>query len=121
MKKKTILIADDEPHILELMKLILNENFNVLTASNGLIVLEIVKKTKPDLILLDVMMPGINGYEICEKLKKDSETKNIIIAMISAKTQEKDIMEGLRLGADYYLTKPFDPSVFEKKINQMLK
>jgi len=80
-----------------------------------------VKENKPDLMLLDVMMPEINGYEICERLKKDPNYKDIIIAMVSAKTQEKDIMEGLRLGADYYLTKPFDPGHLEQKVGEMLK
>jgi len=106
---KTILIADDEPHIVDLLRLILDQKYKLLIAVDGQETLDILKEHKPDLILLDVMMPYINGFEICERLKKDPKTRGIKIAMLSAKTQEKDIMEGLKLGADYYLTKPFDP------------
>jgi len=118
--KKVILVADDEPHILDLIRLILEDKYEVLVAEDGKETLDILNKNRPDLILLDVMMPKINGFEICEKLKKDKKTKDIRIAMLSAKTQEKDIIKGLRLGADYYFTKPFDPANFEKKVEELI-
>ncbi len=121
MSRKKILIADDEPHILDLMKMVLEEKHDVITARDGRETLEMLEHTKPDLILLDVMMPFVNGFEICEKLKKDPRQRKIKIAMVSAKTQERDIMEGLKLGADYYLTKPFDPMKLLQKVDEMLK
>lgn len=118
--KKQILIADDEKHIIDLMKILLQEKYDLLTAENGKDVLELLNINKPDLMILDVMMPEINGFEVCEIIKKDSKMKDIIILMISAKAQEKDIVQGLKLGADYYMTKPFDPLIFEKKIDEIL-
>jgi len=117
---RKILIADDEPHILELLKLILQGKYEVAAVEDGMQALEYLKSNRPDLIILDVMMPRLNGYELCEKLKKDPKTKDLKIAMLSAKTQEKDIVKGLRLGADYYITKPFDPSRFESDVEAML-
>jgi len=118
---KKILIADDEPHIVDLLKLMLRDKYQLYIATDGKETLEILKKVRPDLILLDVMMPHINGFEICEKIKSNPKTNSIKIAMLSAKTQEKDIVEGLKLGADYYLTKPFDPTRLEEYIGDMLK
>ena len=66
------------------------------------------------------MMPEVNGFEVCEQLKSNSKTKSLKIVMISAKAQEKDIVQGLKLGADYYMTKPFDPIIFDKKINEII-
>jgi DNA-binding response OmpR family regulator len=119
-KKKQILIADDEKHIIDLMKIILQEKFEILTAENGQEVMELLKTNKPDLLILDVMMPEVNGFEVCEQLKSNSKTKSLKIVMISAKAQEKDIVQGLKLGADYYMTKPFDPIIFDKKINEII-
>ncbi|MEM4268249.1 MAG: response regulator [Candidatus Woesearchaeota archaeon] len=121
MTKKTILIADDEPNIVNLVKIILGKEYRYLEADDGEKVLNLLKKHRPDLILLDVMMPKVNGFEICEMLKKDSTLKKIPIAMVSAKAQERDIIQGLRLGADYYITKPFDPERFEMQIKAILK
>ncbi len=118
--KRQILIADDEPHIIELVRMILEDKYEVIAAEDGNEAMELLKKNRPNLILLDVMMPGINGFEICERLKSDPKTKDIKIAMISAKVQEKDIIKGLRLGAEYYFTKPFDPAAFETKIGELL-
>lgn len=117
---KTILLADDEPNVLDLMKLILEDRYTIYTAKNGDEVLAALRSTTPDLIILDVMMPKVNGYEVCERLKKDPATKDIKIAMLSAKAQERDIIHARRLGADFYITKPFDPATFEKMIAEML-
>jgi DNA-binding response OmpR family regulator len=118
--RKTILIADDEPNVLDLIKLILGDKYNYLEAENGEHALKHLKKCMPDMIVLDVMMPKLNGYELCEMLKKNEKTKGIPVVMVSAKAQEKDIIEGLRLGADYYITKPFDPVKFERQIAQIV-
>jgi DNA-binding response OmpR family regulator len=115
-KKKTIIVADDEIHILELLRIILSKDYNVILVENGKSAVESARKFKPDLIILDIMMPDLNGYEVCEILKKDKKTINIKIAMLSAKGMERDIIMGLKLGADYYITKPFDPIELEKKI-----
>lgn len=120
-RKKTIIIADDEPHILELMRLILSKDYNIILVENGMDAISAVQKKKPDLILLDVMMPGLNGYEVCEILKNDRRIGDITIAMLSAKGLERDILQGLELGADYYITKPFDPIQLEKKIAEILR
>jgi DNA-binding response OmpR family regulator len=120
-RMKKILIADDEPHILELLKMMFEGQYRIFVAEDGKETLEILSNMTPDLILLDVMMPKINGFEICEKLKKDPKTRGITIALLSAKTQERDIMKGLKLGADYYFTKPFDPAYLEKEISKILE
>jgi len=120
-KRKTILVADDEPHIIELIQLILGSRYKLVCVENGEQAMEQLVKIRPDLILLDVMMPKVNGFEICEKLKGDKKTSNIKIAMLSAMTQERDIMKGLKLGADYYLTKPFDPITLEEQVSKMIK
>jgi len=118
---KTILIADDEPHILSLLKMMLEEKYKLFFASDGEEALKELRKHRPDLVLLDVMMPKVNGYEVCEKIKSDPKTRDLTVVMLSAKTQERDIMKGLKLGADYYLTKPFDPLQLQKQLEEMLK
>jgi twitching motility two-component system response regulator PilG len=107
--KKQILVVDDEPDAVELMQNILEyEEYAVITASNGLIALEAVKQHNPDLILLDIRMPGeINGLEVCRQLKSDPKTENIPIIIFSAKVLDHHIEEGFEAGADEYVTKPF--------------
>ena len=77
MRKAVILVADDEPHVLDLLKIILGEKYSIITAEDGEETLNVLKETIPDLIILDVMMPKINGFEICERLKKDPKTREI--------------------------------------------
>jgi two-component system, OmpR family, alkaline phosphatase synthesis response regulator PhoP len=119
-KKKTIIIADDEVHILELLRIVLSKDYNLIVAENGKSAIEAARKSMPDLILLDIMMPDLNGYEVCEILKKDKKTRKIKIAMLSAKGLERDIIMGLEIGADYYITKPFDPIELEKKVHEIV-
>jgi DNA-binding response OmpR family regulator len=119
-KKKTIIVADDEMHILELLRIILSKDYNVILVENGKTAVEAARNFGPDLIILDIMMPDLNGYEVCEILKKDKKTTKIKIAMLSAKGMERDIVMGLKLGADYYITKPFDPIELEKKIYEII-
>jgi two-component system, OmpR family, alkaline phosphatase synthesis response regulator PhoP len=120
-KKKTILIADDEVHILELLNIILSKDYTTVLVENGKSAVDAARRLMPDLILLDIMMPDINGYEVCEILKKDRKTSSIKVAMLSAKGLEQDIVRGLKIGADYYITKPFDPIELEKKIADITK
>jgi two-component system, OmpR family, alkaline phosphatase synthesis response regulator PhoP len=119
-RKKRILIADDEVHILELLRLILSKDYQTMSVENGKSAVHMARNFKPDLILLDIMMPDLNGYEVCEILKKDKRTSSIKIAMLSAKGFEQDIIMGLKIGADHYITKPFDPIMLERKIAEIL-
>lgn len=118
---KTILIVDDEPHIRLLLEQTLedleDEGVEILTASNGEEALEIIKEQKPDLVFLDVMMPKMNGFEVCKTVKNDLVMQDIYIIMLTAKGQEFDKQKGNEVGADLYMTKPFDPDeVVEKSI-----
>jgi DNA-binding response OmpR family regulator len=117
---KTVLVADDEQNIVDLIVLILGDRYRVLTATDGESALRLAKEERPDLILLDVMMPKADGFEICKQLKGESATAGIKIAMLSAKAQEKDIAHAKRMGADDYITKPFDPVMFEQKVEELL-
>lgn len=110
MPLKKILVVDDEIHILRIVKYKLESaGYHVLTALNGAEALDIAREDKPALIFLDIMMPGINGYDVCKELKNDPETKDIIIIMLTAKGQEADKIKGLEVGVDEYITKPFSP------------
>ncbi|MDD3149420.1 MAG: response regulator [Candidatus Gastranaerophilales bacterium] len=109
--KKRILIVDDEQDIVETLKFMLeSEGFECLSAYDGEEALNLAKNEKPDLIILDVMLPKINGYKICRLLKFDAKYKNIPILMITARSQEEDKAIGEETGADEYITKPFEIS-----------
>lgn len=121
MDKKVILIADDEPHIVDLIKLSLGEDYEFMEAVDGKEVLKLVEKKKPDLILLDIMMPGLDGYEVCRRLRANPDTKDILIAMISAKKEDHDILTGIDKGAVAYITKPFSPMELQEKVKELLR
>lgn len=106
-----ILIADDEPSLRLLVKATLsaNKTYEIVEASDGNETLLKAKSENPDLILLDVMMPGLSGFEVCENIKNDKATKNIIIIMLTAKGQQSDKDWAISVGTDYFLTKPFSP------------
>ena len=105
-----ILLVDDEKDILELISLHLsNEGSEVLTLSNGLEVLETAAREKPQLIVLDIMLPGLDGWQVFRQLRTDVRTRGIPVLMLSARSQAHDRINGLELGADDYLTKPFSP------------
>lgn len=107
--QKTILIADDEPDIVETIKfLVESEGYNSLTAFDGEEALKMAKEHSPDLMILDVMMPKINGYKVSRLLKFDAKYKHIPILMLTARSQEEDKLIGKETGADEYITKPFD-------------
>jgi len=105
-----ILAVDDEPHILKLVSFSLtSKGFDVLEASDGLSAIEIAEREQPDLILLDVMMPLLDGYEACRRLKANPATEHIPIVMLSAKSQKAEQAVGLEAGAIDYICKPFTP------------
>ena len=122
MIKKKIMVVDDEVDIRELIKFNLEkEGFDVIPVSDGESALVEAKLRNPDLIILDVMLPGIDGVEVCFKLKSDSAYKSIPIVMLSAKSDESDQLVGLKIGADDYLVKPFSPKVLVAKVSAMLR
>jgi len=122
MPKKTILIVDDEEDILELMSFNLSkEGYKVLTAQDGEQCLNLAKENLPDLIVLDLMLPGMDGLEVARVLKRDPQTGHIPIVMLTAKSEEIDIVTGLELGADDYVTKPFSPRVLLARIRTVLR
>jgi DNA-binding response OmpR family regulator len=107
--KAKILIADDEEDLVKALKIRLQtEGYEVLTAFNGIQAIEVTHKFHPDLILLDIMMPAGDGYSVCEKLKESTDTSNIPVIFLTAKTLEHDERKGYVLGAEYYIKKPFD-------------
>ncbi|MBB6482116.1 response regulator transcription factor [Spirochaeta isovalerica] len=122
MNEKTILIVDDEKHILTMLEMNMKaRGFNSLTAESGEEALEIALKKSPDLILLDIMLPGIDGVEVCRRLKEDERTKRIPVLMVSAKSEGKDKITGLKSGADDYVTKPFNLEELYLRINAALR
>ena len=105
-----ILVVDDEPTIVRLMEFILaRQGHDVLVAVNGEEALQKIKAHRPDLVLLDIMMPRIDGYEVAQKLRADPQTASLPIIMLSAKAQDEDIRRGVEVGVDEYVTKPFTP------------
>ena len=110
MANARILAVDDSPTILEMIKAILvSGGYEVLTAADGAEALETARAESPDLILLDVMLPKLDGYRVCRLLKFDQKYKNIPIIMLTAKTEEQAMVTGIRTGANQYLTKPIEP------------
>jgi CheY-like chemotaxis protein len=109
--EKRILVADDDPVILRLIQVNLElEGYQVLTANNGEEAVETATAEHPDLVILDIMMPRLDGYQACERLKAEAPTKDIPIVFLSAKAQQADIEKGKSYGVEAYLTKPFDPT-----------
>ena len=110
---KKILIVDDEAHIRLLLEQTLDplvdEGVELLTASNGGEALDLITKERPELVLLDVMMPVMNGFDVCKRVKGDESLSSTFVMMLTAKGQELDRVTGAEVGADLYLTKPFDP------------
>ncbi|OGS39745.1 MAG: hypothetical protein A2551_07755 [Elusimicrobia bacterium RIFOXYD2_FULL_34_30] len=123
MIKEKILIVDDEKEIIELIKYNLEKaNFNVISAKTGGEALDLIdSKPSINLIILDVMLPGIDGLEILKKIKKSEKTKNIPVIMLTAKGEESDIVAGLKLGADDYITKPFSVKVLIERVKTILR
>ncbi len=117
-----ILAVDDEPHILKLVSFSLTANgFEVIEATDGLTAIELAKTEQPDLILLDVMMPALDGYEACRRLKADPLTATIPVVMLSAKSQAAEKDAGIHCGATDYICKPFTPKNLVTEVRKVLE
>ena len=122
MPKETILIVDDEEDIRELLQFnLVKEGYDVILADTGERALELARNKNPHLIVLDLMLPGIDGLSVCKKLKNEPKTASIPIVMLTAKGEESDIVTGLEIGADDYVTKPFSPKVLIARIRKLLR
>ena len=122
MEDTQILIVEDEEDILDVLKYNLHKaGFQTLEAPNGETARNLIREETPDLILLDLMLPGINGLDLCKILKKDEATKSIPIVMLTAKSSEADIVAGLEMGAEDYVVKPFSPRVLLARIQNVLR
>jgi len=124
LSNKSVLIVDDEPHIQLLLEQTLDEieeaGVEILLASNGGEALELVKEHRPDVVLLDVMMPVMNGYEVCRTIKATAALRGIYVILLTAKGQDLDRETGARVGADLYITKPFDPDEVLQRVATVL-
>jgi two-component system, OmpR family, alkaline phosphatase synthesis response regulator PhoP len=119
--KKTIMVVDDNPDIITIIKTILEgKGYNVISASSGQELLNLLKNQKPDLIILDIMMPEMDGLEVLTKLKGVTDTTSIPVILLTAKVQYEDVLGGYKLGADYYITKPFTSTQLINGINLLL-
>jgi DNA-binding response OmpR family regulator len=119
MTSRTILVVDDDVKTVELVKLYLNrDGYKVITSGDGLEALNLARKSHPDLIVLDLMLPGCNGLEICRTLKNESD---VPIIMLTARTTEDDKLRGLNLGADDYVTKPFSPRELAARVRAVIR
>ena len=120
--RKRILVVDDEKDLVDLITYNLQRNgYGILAASNGNEAIEIAQREQPDLILLDLMLPGLEGTEVARRLKSDSRTATIPIIMLTAKSEETDVVVGLTLGADDYVTKPFSMKILLARINSIFR
>ena len=118
-RKKKILIADDEKHVHDLLRQSLSvDEFHIIHAYDGKETLKLAKERLPDFIVLDIMMPHMDGRDICRRLKSEPDTKNIEIIMLTAKDEQHDRVLGLELGADDYITKPCSISYLARKIKR---
>lgn len=119
---KKILVVDDDPYILMSLEFLMKKNgYQVMIARNGTEALEAINTVKPNLILLDIMMPDVDGYSICKHVKSKKDLKEIHVVFLSAKTKETDIQKGIDLGASLYITKPFSTRDLMKKVNELLQ
>ncbi len=120
-----ILIVDDEPHIRLLLEQSLEDleelGVDIVTSDNGQEALEIIQKDKPNIVFLDVMMPKMNGFEVCDTIKNKLKLSEIFIIMLTAKGQEVDKLKGEEVGADIYMTKPFNPDEVAERAKRILK
>jgi two-component system alkaline phosphatase synthesis response regulator PhoP len=122
MSKEKILIVEDEKDIVKMLEYNLQkEGFRTLSARDGEDALDMAMREHPDLVLLDLMLPGMDGLEVCKELKKEAKTDSIPIIMLTAKSQESDKVIGLELGADDYITKPFSPRELIARIKAVLR
>ena len=117
-----ILIVDDEPNIVIPLQFLMEQNgYSTLVAESGEEALELIAKEKPDLVLLDIMLPGVDGFEVCEIIRLNPEWRNIRIIFLTAKGRDVDIAKGMVLGADEYITKPFSNQQIIDVVTKLLK
>ena len=122
MSQKTILVVEDEKDIVELIRYNLErEGFRVRAAYDGQAAVQSVQRELPDLILLDLMLPKLDGLDVCKNIKEDKRTSHIPVVMVTAKSEESDVVVGLSLGADDYITKPFSPKVLVARVKAVLR
>lgn len=116
-----ILIADDEPNIvISLEYLLRREAYEVTVARDGLEAIAAIRRERPQLVLLDVMMPGKTGFEVCQEVRADEQLKDTLILMLTARGRETDVAKGLALGADGYMTKPFSTKELVQRVRELL-
>ena len=118
---KKILVVDDDPYILMSLEFLMKKNgYQVMVARNGTEAMDSVNSIRPDLVLLDIMMPDVDGYSICKYIKSKKELRDIHVIFVSAKTKDADIRKGLQLGAALYISKPFSTRDLMKQVNELL-
>ncbi len=121
MAKELILLVDNDPDILEVLeRRLISKEFRVVTALSGETALKVVKSHKPDLAILDLKLPGMDGYEFCRRLKKDRRYRDIPIIMLTVKDQAEDKLQGIEAGADAYLTKPYVSDRLLREVERQL-
>lgn len=120
MNKPKILVVDDEPLNLELMEGVLSKDYEIIKASNGIDASIMMEKILPDLIILDVMMPNMNGYAFCRQIKSDIKTRKLPVLMITALREEKDKLNAIESGADDFLSKPVDINKLRFQVKSLL-
>lgn len=122
MDKKKILVIDDESSLVDMLSIRLEvNNYQVITACDGQEGLDKARNELPDLIILDLMLPNLDGYQVCRALKFDEKYKQIPIIIFTARAQESDIKAGQEAGADAYITKPFEPDILLGKVSQLIE
>lgn len=122
MSAYKVLVVDDDPYILMSLEFLMKKSgYEVLVARNGSEALEHINEQRPNLVLLDIMMPDVDGYEICKYIKNDSNLQQIKVIFISAKTTDEAIQKGLQLGADQYITKPFNTKQLVAAVKTLLE
>jgi DNA-binding response OmpR family regulator len=118
----TVLLVEDESDVVDLLRYNLNKaGFSVLIAGDGLLGLEMARKNRPEIIVLDLMLPGMDGYSVCRALKQDSDTESLPVLMLTARGEPSERVRGLEIGADDYLTKPFSPRELVLRIQALLR
>jgi len=121
VSKKKILIVEDEESLLKLESILLtSKGFSVRGVPNGQAALDAIVQEKPDLILLDIMLPEVDGFEVCRRIKSDETTKHIPVVMLTAKKSREDMIRGESVGADWYITKPFKSAMIIETVQRFL-
>lgn len=122
MPPKKILIVDDDPQVHRILETVLaSKSYQIMKAPDGTLAWETICTQRPDLVVLDIMMPGLSGIEVCQKIRREPELSSTLVLMLSAKDSQDDRLHGLQYGADDYVTKPFHVATLVNKIDYMLQ